>query len=64
MPKAQNNETTFNNYNSLMQYFSNYIIKHNKHILSVIPFTNKHYKILTSKSSYLKIKTPASSSSP
>ena len=57
-PKAQNNETTFSNYNSLIEYFSDYIINHNKYLFALIPFTEKHYQILRTNSSYLSIQTP------
>jgi len=57
-PKAQNNETTFSNHDSLIEYFSDYIINHNKYLFALIPFNEKHYQILITNSSYLSIQTP------
>jgi len=57
-PKAQNDETTFRNYNSLIEYFSNYIEIHNKYLFALVPFTDKHYQILRTSSSFLSKQTP------
>jgi hypothetical protein len=57
-PKAQNNETTFANYNNLIEYFSNYIINHNKYLFALVPFTEKHYLILRTNSSFLSKQCP------
>lgn len=57
-PKAQEKETTFKNHIGLMKYFANYIIKHNKTLFALIPFTERHYKILIKESAFLEVKTP------
>ena len=57
-PKAQEKETTFENHVKLMEYFANYIIKHNNNTFALIPFTEKHYQILIKNSSFLQVKTP------